>query len=277
MARPIPELPPVTSATLPSSEKSGTTQAWRPRPLACQPGQRRPMKIDVVHAPTADAIDWLTSFLDEVTSTTTTTRWASTSGSTSCTADGPGSPAWSPRNPDTITRSATRSCPATTTPQWGLEVVVHPRASRDGVELALVRSALDVVREAGGGHLHLWVFKPTEIHDAVAHQLGLDRGRDLLHMRVPLPISEGRAAARRRLGPRLRDRPRRGRLARPQQPRVRASIPSRAGGTATRSSAGCASRGSIRRICCSPTDEHGELVGSNWTKLDHDGRSARST
>ncbi len=72
--------------------------------------------------------------------------------------------------------------------QWGLEIVVHPEHRGVGVELDLVRGALDVVKDAGGGHLHLWVFQPTEIHDAVAHGLGMQRGRDLLHMRIPLPV-----------------------------------------------------------------------------------------
>jgi mycothiol synthase len=74
--------------------------------------------------------------------------------------------------------------------QWGLELVVHPGHRGTGVEEALVRAALDVVREAGGGHLHLWVFQPTEVHDDVATSLGLERGRDLLHMRIPLPVDK---------------------------------------------------------------------------------------
>lgn len=72
--------------------------------------------------------------------------------------------------------------------QWGLELVVHPDHRGQDVEEELVRTALDIVREAGGGHLHLWVFQPTEVHDAVAERLGLDRGRDLLHMRIGLPV-----------------------------------------------------------------------------------------
>jgi mycothiol synthase len=73
--------------------------------------------------------------------------------------------------------------------EWGLEIVVHPEHRGLGAEVTLVRAALDLVRKAGGGHLHLWVFQPTEIHEAVAHSLGLRRGRDLLHMRVDLPVA----------------------------------------------------------------------------------------
>jgi mycothiol synthase len=73
--------------------------------------------------------------------------------------------------------------------EWGLEVVVHPEHRGVGAEVALVEAALDVVASAGGGHLHLWVFQPSEIHEGLAHHLGLARGRDLLHMRVPLPVA----------------------------------------------------------------------------------------
>lgn len=73
--------------------------------------------------------------------------------------------------------------------QWGLEIVVHPDHRGNGVERAIASAALDIVREAGGGHLHLWVFQPTEVHDSLAAELGLSRGRDLLHMHVDLPVS----------------------------------------------------------------------------------------
>jgi mycothiol synthase len=72
--------------------------------------------------------------------------------------------------------------------QWGLEIVVHPEHRGVGVEAELVAAALRVCGEEGGGHLHLWVFQPSEMHDALAHRFGLTRGRDLLHMRVPLPV-----------------------------------------------------------------------------------------
>jgi mycothiol synthase len=72
---------------------------------------------------------------------------------------------------------------------WGLEIVVHPQHRDRGVERALVERALEVVKEAGGGHLHLWVFQPGAVHDELASALGLQRGRDLLHMRIDLPIS----------------------------------------------------------------------------------------
>jgi mycothiol synthase len=74
--------------------------------------------------------------------------------------------------------------------QWGLEVVVHPDHRGAGVEDALVGTSLDVVRDTGGGHLHWWVFQPAAVHDEVAERRGLVRGRDLLHMRIALPIAD---------------------------------------------------------------------------------------
>ena len=72
--------------------------------------------------------------------------------------------------------------------RWGLELVVDPRHRGSEIEAALARRALAVSAERGGGPLHLVVFKPTEVHDELAAELGLTRERDLLHMRVPLPI-----------------------------------------------------------------------------------------
>jgi mycothiol synthase len=73
---------------------------------------------------------------------------------------------------------------------WGLEIVVHPD-HRDGeIEHSLVEEAVKVAREQGHGHLHLWVFQPTETHDRLATDLGLQKGRELLHMEVPLPVAK---------------------------------------------------------------------------------------
>jgi mycothiol synthase len=71
--------------------------------------------------------------------------------------------------------------------QWGLEIAVDPEHRGVGVELALAKTALAAAVDDGGGHLHLWVFRPTEIHEALAHRLGLQRGRELVQMRRSLP------------------------------------------------------------------------------------------
>jgi mycothiol synthase len=73
---------------------------------------------------------------------------------------------------------------------FGLEVAVDPEHRGIGVEVALVEAALDLAAAEGGGQLHLWVFRPTQIHDALAHRLGFRRGRELYQMRRPLPHPE---------------------------------------------------------------------------------------
>ena len=77
---------------------------------------------------------------------------------------------------------------------WALEYVVDPHHRDDGCPIGhdLVAAAVDVVRSGGGGHLHLWVSKPSADDDAIAAANGLSRGRDLLQMRRPLPV-EGEA------------------------------------------------------------------------------------
>lgn len=78
---------------------------------------------------------------------------------------------------------------------WGLEFVVDPhhRDHDPEIGLRLVEGALDIVRSEGGGHVHLWVPKPTPLHDRIAEAAGLRRGRQLLQMRRPLPV-EGEKA-----------------------------------------------------------------------------------
>jgi mycothiol synthase len=78
------------------------------------------------------------------------------------------------------------------TDSWALEYVVDPhhRAAGSPIGRDLVHAALAIVADEGGGHLHLWVPKPTAEHDALAAAVGLSRGRDLLQMRRPLPVDE---------------------------------------------------------------------------------------
>ncbi len=84
---------------------------------------------------------------------------------------------------------------------FGLEVAVDPEHRGVGVEVALVEAALELAGAEGGGQLHFWVFRPTQIHDALAHRLGFARGRELYQMRRPLPHPE---AARWPAGVRVR-------------------------------------------------------------------------
>jgi mycothiol synthase len=59
-----------------------------------------------------------------------------------------------------------------------------------GVEL--LTAALGEAGRLGGGHVHLWVAKPTADTDAMAERCGLARGRDLYQMRLSRPISDER-------------------------------------------------------------------------------------
>ncbi|HUY05823.1 MAG TPA: mycothiol synthase [Acidimicrobiales bacterium] len=74
---------------------------------------------------------------------------------------------------------------------WSIEFVVHPsiRHSDSHVAIALLKSALDEIARDGGGHVHLWVPKPTSRHDEIAAALGMTRGRELYQMRRPLSLS----------------------------------------------------------------------------------------
>ncbi len=226
------------------------------------------MRIDVIKAPSPGAIDWLTSFLDEVTACDEHVALGEHKWLDLVHGGRPGFTGLIATDPEhdhpigyaQLSRHAD---------QWGLEVVVHPEHRGTGVELTLVRSALDVVRETGGGHLHLWVFKPTAIHDAVAHQLGLDRGRDLLHMRVQLPITHD--------------------VPLPDGVTVRGFEPDRDADAwldlnnrafAEHPEQGGWGRDALERRMHESwfdardlllaVDEQGELVASNWTKLDHE-------
>jgi mycothiol synthase len=86
----------------------------------------------------------------------------------------------------------TREDPTAHEPTWALEYVVDPHHRQPdlGIARTLLDTALRLVAEAGGGHVHLWVPKPTTAHDQLAAAVGLRRGRELLQLRRPLPIGE---------------------------------------------------------------------------------------
>ncbi|MHB8328679.1 MAG: mycothiol synthase [Acidimicrobiales bacterium] len=75
---------------------------------------------------------------------------------------------------------------------WGVEMVVVPerRGPDQCVSDDLLAAALSEIGRQGGGHVHLWVPKPTPQWDATAEACGLARGRDLYQMRRPLPIDD---------------------------------------------------------------------------------------
>lgn len=73
---------------------------------------------------------------------------------------------------------------------WALELVVHPHHRYDMKDLGpeLLTAAVELVSDAGGGHVHWWVFEPTSVHVELARLVGLNPGRRLYQMRRPLPI-----------------------------------------------------------------------------------------
>ena len=77
-------------------------------------------------------------------------------------------------------------------PTWALEYVVDPhhRMAGDRIGETLVGTALDIVRQEGGGQVTMWVPKPTAAHDRLAAEVGLARGRELRQLRRALPLHE---------------------------------------------------------------------------------------
>ncbi len=75
---------------------------------------------------------------------------------------------------------------------WAIEYVIHPNWRKEaGLRNDLLAAAMSEIGASGGGHVHLWVPKPSEVDDEVATAIGLKRGRDLLQMRRPLPYEGG--------------------------------------------------------------------------------------
>jgi mycothiol synthase len=77
------------------------------------------------------------------------------------------------------------------TSSWALDLAIDPHHRYDARSIApeLLGAALEVIAEEGGGHVHLWVHQPTATHDEIARVVGLQRGRDLLQLRLPLPVA----------------------------------------------------------------------------------------
>jgi len=101
--------------------------------------------------------------------------------------------AWEPGH-DHPVGYAQITCEAAGTRQatWALEWVVDPHHRRPdlGIARTLVDAALGLVAEAGGGHVHMWVPKPTDATDDIAAAVGFRRGRELRQLRRPLPIGD---------------------------------------------------------------------------------------
>ncbi len=73
---------------------------------------------------------------------------------------------------------------------WGIELLLHPmeRNKDSQTGIALLKEALKEIRRDGGGHVHMWIAKPSEYLEELAIQVGFTRGRDLFQMRCSLPL-----------------------------------------------------------------------------------------
>ena len=73
---------------------------------------------------------------------------------------------------------------------WSLDLIVHPHHRYEMATIGpqLLTEAVRIVAEEGGGHIHWWVFEPTETHTALARTFNFRPGRSMLQMRVDLPL-----------------------------------------------------------------------------------------
>ena len=71
-----------------------------------------------------------------------------------------------------------------------LHVAVDPdhRDGSEGIQHELLRTALQQTTDDGGHQVRLWIMQATAADDATAHDLGFEPERDLVQMRVPLPL-----------------------------------------------------------------------------------------
>jgi mycothiol synthase len=69
---------------------------------------------------------------------------------------------------------------------WSVELAVDPDYRRVNPLLGqeLLSAALVEIAKAGGGHVHMWVGRPRAEHDQMAAAAGLQRGRELLQLRL---------------------------------------------------------------------------------------------
>jgi mycothiol synthase len=69
-----------------------------------------------------------------------------------------------------------------------LHVAVDPdhRGAAEGVQHEVLRTALD--HATGAAEVRLWIMQATDLDDLTAGELGFEPERDLVQMRVPLPL-----------------------------------------------------------------------------------------
>jgi mycothiol synthase len=72
--------------------------------------------------------------------------------------------------------------------EWSLEVAVRP--GTPDVRADLLTAALDLVAREGGGRVTLWAHGTTAVDDELARRAGFAPERELLQMRVALPLAD---------------------------------------------------------------------------------------
>lgn len=72
--------------------------------------------------------------------------------------------------------------------EWSLEIAVRPGTA--DTRAALLTAALDLVRREGGGHVTFWAHGADPADDALATDAGFVPERELLQMRVALPLAD---------------------------------------------------------------------------------------
>lgn len=74
---------------------------------------------------------------------------------------------------------------------WAIELLLHPRERHESSSVGpeLLKAATHEIKSQGGGHVHMWIAKPTSYIDALAQATGFQKGRDLFQLRRELPLS----------------------------------------------------------------------------------------
>ncbi|HEX4532572.1 MAG TPA: mycothiol synthase [Acidimicrobiia bacterium] len=72
--------------------------------------------------------------------------------------------------------------------EWSLELAVLPGVADERRD-QLIAAAVELVRDEGGGHVTYWVHGANADDDARARRFGFTLERDLLQMRVALPLA----------------------------------------------------------------------------------------
>jgi mycothiol synthase len=75
---------------------------------------------------------------------------------------------------------------------WELDLGLLPEDPTRAMQVGthVVREAELMVSEHGGGRLRLWVRGPDDVRSSIAEAAGMEVGRELLQMRLPLPVAD---------------------------------------------------------------------------------------